>query len=187
MRKTTIVVIILIFTIMTIISETQLSKIQAAKPNKTIAQEQVSSDKSINIKLDKLEELTSWVGKYPYKGKNRKAKDFLAEPLIKAQLLKLMGKKLYTRLIVANDFLVSPIELEEGFFILDYTANWHIKKDYGDSVTVLINKANAEIHVALYFVPLGEDRIENLRWLHSQNNEIPDKVIKKVYWLNRNN
>lgn len=185
--KRTSITIMLIFVAIIITSKVKITKTQADKLGNITSQKQTSSDKSISTKIDKLESLTSWVGEYPYKGKKGKVRNFLEEPLIKTQAIKLMGKKLYKRLIVANDFLVSPVEFEEGFFILDYTANWHYKKDYGDSVTILINKANGEIHVALYFIPLGEDRIENLRWLHSESNEIPDKVIKKVHWLNRNN
>jgi hypothetical protein len=187
MKRKTIVIILIILIIIPTTSETQTSKTQADKLSKGITQQPVSVDKSANIEVNKLEGLTSWVGEYPYKRKKHNPKNFLEEPLIKAQAIRLMGKKLYKRLILANDFLVSPVELKEGFFILDYTANWKIKKDYGDSVTIFINKTNGEIHLALYFIPLGEDRIENLRWLHSQSSKIPDKVINKAYWLNRNN
>lgn len=187
MKRTFILIIPVILLVIFITSKIQINNTQASQLSKLIIQQQTSLDKLTNIEVDKLESLTSWVGEYPHKRKKHNPNNFLEEPLIKTQAIKLIGKKLYKRLILANDFLVSPIELKEGFFILDYTANWKIKKDYGNSVTIFINKATGEIHFALYFIPFGKDRIENLKWLHSQTNEIPDKVLKNAYWLNRNN
>lgn len=184
MRKITVIAM-LVFAAVLATGEVKINKIQMATQNKTIVEKQTPLELT-DAKRDKLEDLVSWVGEYPYDRKKHRVKNFLEEPLIKDQALKLMGKKLYKRLIVDKDFLVSPIDLEEGFFILDYTANWH-KKDYGDSVTILVNKANGDIHVVLYFLPFWEDRVDNIRWLHSQSSEIPDKVIKKLYWLNRSN
>lgn len=161
---------------------------QLVNTNKVIVQEKASSDQSTNIRVDKLEPLAHWIGKYPIEKQKGKIRNFLVEPLIKTKLVKLIGKQLYNRLTVTvgKNFLIGPIEFEEGFFILDYRGNFH-SNEIGDSVTILINKANAEIHVAIYFVGVESSNSNNIKWFHSEETDIPNKVMDKVYWLKPNN
>lgn len=160
----------------------------SANTSKIIIQEKVLSDKSTNIEIDKLEVLTSWIGKYPIEKTKSKTKSFLAEPLIKRRLIKLIGIGLYNRLTISvgENFLIGPIEFEENFFILDYRGNFH-SNEIGDSVTILINKANGDIHVAKYFLDVETGQPKNIEWYRSQKAEIPNKVMEKVYWLKSSN